>query len=300
MNLALTDLNQSNRIRNALNNLRNHIMPLLPPLRTFHQMHAHNWFPLYPTHTPHNIIRNLQQPPNPAYIKILNQGTTLELRGDQSPSATLTPHPLLALPDIAITCKLNLQTRGVDYKEIYQPFALFQLATPFDANPHLHFAPMDILSWNTRGARSTNFRRALRDMKNRYNPDIVILTETHLSGDRVATIITLGFKRYIKVDAMGFLGGIWVLWNPLSLLVEPIASVFHEVYFKVQVNYSPFLLTTLYASLEFSIRKTIWNKLSYLFDFITSPWIIIGDFNDISSPNEKLGGNSPSRTKMKA
>lgn len=132
-----------------------------------------------------------------------------------------------------------------------------------------------------------------------YNLDLIILTETRLSGGQETAIIsTLGFERYIKVEAMGFSGGIWVLWNPLNILVEPLATYFHEVYFKVQVSSSIFLLTALYASPDFYIRKTIW-ELSYLSNFITTPWLVMGDFNDISHPNEKFGGNPLTERKMK-
>lgn len=46
---------------------------------------------------------------------------------------------------------------------------------------------------------------------------------------------------------MGFTGGIWVLWNPINILVKPIGTVFHEIHFKVQGNFSIFILTALYV-----------------------------------------------------
>lgn len=62
-------------------------------------------------------------------------------------------------------------------------------------------------------------------MVNTYHSDIVILTETRVSDERVDNIIsTLGFECYTKVDAMGFDGGIWVLWNPNTVFMEPVTS----------------------------------------------------------------------------
>lgn len=70
---------------------------------------------------------------------------------------------------------------------------------------------MNIFSWNVRGAGSTDFRRVFRDMKNSHNPDLVILNETRLSRDKASSVISnLGYEGFIKVDAMGFLGGIWI------------------------------------------------------------------------------------------
>lgn len=65
------------------------------------------------------------------------------------------------------------------------------------------------------GVGGTDFRRAFRDLTNSHNPDIFIITETRLNCDRATVVISsLGFDRYIKVDAMSFFEGIWVLWNP--------------------------------------------------------------------------------------
>lgn len=96
---------------------------------------------------------------------------------------------------------------------------------------------MNIISWNVRGAGSSDFRIIFREMISSYKPDLAILTETRLSGEKANNVIsTLGFNNYLKVDAMCFIGGIWVLWQSHVVLVEPISSTFHEMFFKVQVN----------------------------------------------------------------
>lgn len=105
------------------------------------------------------------------------------MRGDQALAATLTPHPLLAHLDVL--------------RELHHPFfaiSYFNLLPPLNANPYLYFAPINIISWNTRGVGSSNFRKAFREMSSSYNPDIIILTKTHLSGDRETSIVSsLGF-----------------------------------------------------------------------------------------------------------
>ncbi|XP_031375777.1 uncharacterized protein LOC116190250 [Punica granatum] len=49
-----------------------------------------------------------------------------------------------------------------------------------------------MLVWNCREAGNANFRRSLKDLVNTHNPDIVILTETLLSGDRATQAATVG------------------------------------------------------------------------------------------------------------
>lgn len=128
-----------------------------------------------------------------------------------------------------------------------------------------------------------DFRRDFRDMKNSHNPDLVILTKTRLSGDRASSIISnLGFEGFFKVDAMGFSRGIWVLWNPHKTFVDFISSSFHEILLTVKVNNKTSLLTALYGSTYFAVRKNIWLNLSRFSETINLPWLIMGDFNEIA------------------
>lgn len=47
-----------------------------------------------------------------------------------------------------------------------------------------------------------------RELSTTHNADVVILTEMWVSGDRANQIIaSLGYERYLKVDLMGFAGG---------------------------------------------------------------------------------------------
>lgn len=177
-------------------------------------MHPYNWFPLYPILTPCRVRRESHSLLDPTHIALQSQGFVLELRGDQVLAATLTLHPLLALLNVIITCNLNIHTGNVDYNELYKSTSFFQPLRPLVAIPYLHFSPMNILSWNTRGAGNADFRRAFKEMSRSYNPDLFILTETCISGDRTTNIIsTLGYERYLKVDVVGF-SGVFGFYEP--------------------------------------------------------------------------------------
>lgn len=74
--------------------------------------------------------------------------------------------------------------------------------------------PLNILAWNVRGAGSSDFRRAFMDLLAKHKPNVVLLTETRVGGDRATSIInSLGFTHHCKVDPMGYAGGLWLLWN---------------------------------------------------------------------------------------
>lgn len=44
-------------------------------------------------------------------------------------------------------------------------------------------------------------------------------------------------------------------------------------------------------------RKELWENLTDISQHINLPWLVIGDFNDIS-PHEKFGGKLANRIKM--
>lgn len=44
-------------------------------------------------------------------------------------------------------------------------------------------------------------------------------------------------------------------------------------------------------------KNTLWDNLAYLSSLHSLPWLVIGNFNDITSPNEQYGGNLASINK---
>ncbi|XP_057730133.1 uncharacterized protein LOC130945432 [Arachis stenosperma] len=50
-------------------------------------------------------------------------------------------------------------------------------------------------------------------------------------------------------------------------------------------------LTAVYASPQENLRKLLWEDIYFLSQNNTGEWLLVGDFNDISSPWEKKGGS---------
>lgn len=171
---------------------------------------------------------------------------------------------------------------------------------PSNNPPFISYPKLNIFSWNVRGAGSREFLRTIKNLVFEHQPDVIILTETRLSGDRAKMIISkIGYDKFYKVDAMGFAGGLWLLWNPLTISLNIIGSSFQEIHSHAKVNnLPPFLFTALYASPIHERRKNLWNSLSSFATSLSMPWLIMGDFNDISNPNEKFGGSRANYYKM--
>ncbi|CAL8136355.1 unnamed protein product [Prunus armeniaca] len=78
--------------------------------------------------------------------------------------------------------------------------------------------------------------------------------------------LSLGFTNHYIVNANGFSGGLWLLWNCNNLL------------------------TVVYAHPCPGIRKFIWTYLDGVSDVAKLPWLVAGDFNEIIVDSKKKGG----------
>ncbi|KAI9071977.1 hypothetical protein K1719_046060 [Acacia pycnantha] len=73
------------------------------------------------------------------------------------------------------------------------------------------FTMMKILVWNNRGAASKGFVVVLRDMKCRYRLDLFVILEPRISGNLASKVIkSWGFKHSVKMETVGFSGGLWL------------------------------------------------------------------------------------------
>ncbi|WCJ37367.1 DNAse I-like superfamily protein [Euphorbia peplus] len=127
---------------------------------------------------------------------------------------------------------------------------------------------------------------------NIHNPSILVLVETKCSGILADNVIKkIGFDFSHRVEAIGFAGGIWVLWNnPIKISV--LASSWQFVHLQVQLLHSdPFLFTAIYGSPNPTRRKWLWDGLSSLAANIKEPWILARDFNAILTSEDKRGGS---------
>lgn len=65
-----------------------------------------------------------------------------------------------------------------------------------------------------RGAASPNFPKVLKENMHEFNPDMVVLVKTRVSGAVANRVISnIGMPKSHRVQARGFSSGIWVLWK---------------------------------------------------------------------------------------
>lgn len=152
---------------------------------------------------------------------------------------------------------------------------------------------MNILTWNCQGAASRSFLRAAKWIISSERPTIFALFETKVSGTKANEICNkLGFHHWVRVEAIGFSGGIWVMWND-NVTVDVIASnpqfLLANIHDGLGREYS---IAFVYASPTPHLRRKLWDALSPECLGGKEPWLAIGDFNSVSSADEVSNPNT--------
>lgn len=71
----------------------------------------------------------------------------------------------------------------------------------------------NFLVWNVQGAVSLNFPKVMKEYMHEFNPNMMVLVETRVSGAATNQVIfNIGMLKSHRVVAKGFSGWIWVLW----------------------------------------------------------------------------------------
>ena len=81
---------------------------------------------------------------------------------------------------------------------------------------------MKVLSWNIRGLNSKGKQHYLKDKLKTKKPQIMLLQETKVSGQKLEAILQSFKMQYegMALDSVGTSGGIAILWNTTEISAE--------------------------------------------------------------------------------
>ena len=87
-----------------------------------------------------------------------------------------------------------------------------------------------------------------------------------------------GFDNSHRVEAVGFSGGIWIIWRNF-IEVEVLLNHRQFIHFRICLN-NVFMswATTVYASPNLMLRRQLWKHLDSLALSIQGPWLIGEEF----------------------
>ncbi|XP_026384155.1 uncharacterized protein LOC113279699 [Papaver somniferum] len=155
---------------------------------------------------------------------------------------------------------------------------------------------MKIIYWNIIGLRRTKAADKIRSLVNSFGPSLFWLAEPKISvrKDIIKKLRLSGMKHLvIHNSSESGKGNIWLLWS--SSISDPILISNTKQEITVEVGGS--LITGVHvASLAVDIRF-LWDKMLEI-NNQDKPWLVIGDFNDVLSIEEKKGGRSQLKIAM--
>ena len=152
---------------------------------------------------------------------------------------------------------------------------------------------MKILAWNVQGAKKQQLGEEVRYLRKFQQPDLVFLLETMASDTTTKQILPhLGFDCFDYSLPVNHSGGIWVLWNKKNILANVLLKeerAIHMLVFDVaRQQFS--IISGVYAPAQSHQKDAFWSHLKNLNQVIDKPWCLIGDFNELEYPTDKVGG----------
>jgi hypothetical protein len=134
--------------------------------------------------------------------------------------------------------------------------------------------------------------KSLRASIRVHNPDIIFLSKTKTSGQRINRVASLlGFPNFVCVEALGKLGGICLFW-PHHVHVKVLEFDSQMIVISIHSNLSEWNLVGFYGPPHQSKRRIAWENLHALLESLDGPWVCLGDFNTILEDSGKEGGNA--------
>jgi hypothetical protein len=149
---------------------------------------------------------------------------------------------------------------------------------------------MKIFSLNCRGLGNPETVSELHTIVRKEDPSIMFLMETHLDSRNLEFLrVRMGMSGCFGVDRHGLGGGLALLWN--SSIAVHIQSYSHH-HFDADVVHENGLrwrVTGFYGHPERGLRDHSWALLCHLWSIRNLPWLVLGDFNEITALNEQWG-----------
>ncbi|XP_073355253.1 uncharacterized protein [Aegilops tauschii subsp. strangulata] len=151
---------------------------------------------------------------------------------------------------------------------------------------------MKTLAWNCRGLLSPTAIQELLDLQGRLRADVVFLSESHLNNDKAEALrVKLGFDLFHLVASDGRAGGLVLYYNLSNEVVLNYSSDNCIDGIVMDGNYPAWRIAGFYGEPSWERKHLSWTYLRDIHANNSGPWMVLGDFNEITNMSEKEGGN---------
>ena len=149
---------------------------------------------------------------------------------------------------------------------------------------------MIIISWNCWGLGNQRAVNALTYLVGEKAPKVLFLMEIKQIVDEMRRFQNdLHFDSMLAVPCLGRRGRLAMLWKAEVDLHIQTYTQNHIDALILNNETSPWRITGFYGKPEENLRHETWNLLKHLSTRISSPWVCIGDYNEILSSEETEG-----------
>lgn len=151
---------------------------------------------------------------------------------------------------------------------------------------------MKLLSWNCRGAGSSDTIRYIVRMVQDYKPNILFLMETRVPSVQAHRLLRKTHYSHIAaVEARGFAGGLWCLWDTADIKIRVLSHTAQVLNIAILERDTPSsLISLIYASPQGSMREKFYHYVEDMASYVNLPWLLVGDFNQVIRQEDKRGG----------
>jgi len=158
---------------------------------------------------------------------------------------------------------------------------------------------MKLLSWNCCGLGSARAVRVLLEVRRRLQPDVWFLSETHLDKTKEENVRRrAGFDRMIVHKSDGRSGGLVLMWrDDINVRVQGVTRNYIDVIIENGISWR---FTGVYGEPEWNQKHVTWEALRSIKGDLSTPWLLMGDFNEILYNIEKEGGRPRPQRQMQA
>ncbi|XP_004297985.1 PREDICTED: uncharacterized protein LOC101309247 [Fragaria vesca subsp. vesca] len=150
---------------------------------------------------------------------------------------------------------------------------------------------MRTISWNYRGLGRTATVKALGEIISRQRPNILFLSETHKTTSYVEKIRRkMRFSQGFCVDPIGIAGDLCLWWDD-SLLINIVdfSKNFLDTMITLVETGEVVRATFIYGPPYQEDKEDFWNEWSFRDKEDSTPWLVIGDLNELLSQQERIG-----------
>ena len=145
-----------------------------------------------------------------------------------------------------------------------------------------------------RGMNKRYKQKEIRLLLHQNKTSLAGLIETRvkeINSNAILKAITPGWKIIHNYkDAAN--GRIWLVWDDSWYDIKLVKSTAQMVHCQVNERSKgyQFNVTVVYGYNTAEMRRSLWNEMKMLTHSVSEPWIIIGDFNVVLSPKDRLDG----------